>query len=204
MPKYVVLSVAVATLALVVYLVARGGSAGEEEDAEDEGRAAVEDRRRDRARVREAFTGMRGAQHPGPIREDGDGERGRAGPRTVGETEDRVEEAKAESERAWAREIVIKLQSATPVQLISFLDDPDPRVRQAAAQMIADRGAGGEDAARALIPRLADEWEPARQAAARALVRLGEAARPLLTEALESEDPLLRENARLALERIGS
>ena len=84
------------------------------------------------------------------------------------------------------------------------LASPDPALRQRAIEVLTDLLPRPEEAAPALVARLADEHPAVRASASDALVRLGAAALPALLAALDSDDDALRLEAVRTLGRLGA
>ena len=87
--------------------------------------------------------------------------------------------------------------------ILGFLDDREPRVRESICRALGNADFGAPGVAAALMRLLSDESPEVSESAASALVKVGGAAVPLLTEGLESSDASVRERSATVLERIG-
>lgn len=97
---------------------------------------------------------------------------------------------KQAEDEARAKEAIARLQSAEEPALIEALGDQDRRVRRAAVQLLAEKGSGSEATIQAILPLLADHWKATRQAAQKALARIGEPAVAPLIAGLATDSPL--------------
>ncbi len=110
-----------------------------------------------------------------------------------------------------------RLEDADGAELRRALRDPSPWTRGAAIRVVAGRAADEEGLVEALMPLLADQWKPNRQAVRQALVEIGEPAVGPLIEMLGRDSPLggltypvgegvhgIRTSAKDALGALGS
>jgi HEAT repeat protein len=97
---------------------------------------------------------------------------------------------KQAADEARAKEAIAKLQTADEPALIAALADQDRRVRRAAVQLLSDKNANSEAVVQAMLPLLADHWKATRQAARKALARVGEPAVAPLIAGLATDSPL--------------
>ena len=100
------------------------------------------------------------------------------------------------------RERTVALTPGSLARYIEGLQDPDPAVRLAAAEVLGETGTAA--AAQPLVTALADSDMSVVSQANESLVALGEAAVPALTEGAESRNQMVRDSARWCLEQIGS
>ncbi len=98
----------------------------------------------------------------------------------------------------------IRTGPAIVADLIAALRNPDESLSRGASYVLASMGfVMGDPVIPELIALLMDPEETVRARAVQTLGNIGDPARPLLTEALRSDDPLVWQGAMEALELIG-
>jgi HEAT repeat protein len=120
----------------------------------------------------------------------------------VGKNEPAVEHALADKQAA-ATQQEIQKKSKVLQALITQLEDEDPKVRRAAAEVLQGMGPDASAAVPALARVLRDKDYLARGMAARALGHVGPAAVPALIDALKDQDKEVRRDAAFALRFLG-
>lgn len=112
---------------------------------------------------------------------------------------DLTQSSEADS-RWWALRVLAQSPHSSTGQLIPFLDDPAPEVRQCAALGLAQKP--GEAATQPLVRALSDSDALVCQLAGNALIAIGKPAVPSLIEAVKSEAQSVRIHALRALAEI--
>src|SRR5262249_49751004 len=91
--------------------------------------------------------------------------------------------------------------SATEILANVVRDDPDPRLRRAAASALRKRE--GAESVAVLARAVSEEPDPdVRQALLKTLGRVGDAALPTLSDAASDPDPTVARTARRVLRRV--